>query len=65
MGDTVVFTIMKNEDGPFKGTYRVFCRNGFNSFNKYDVRDLFQTMVELTNVFNNDIKMGILFEVES
>ena len=58
--DTVVFTIMKNENG----TYRIFCKNGFNTLNRYDVRDLFKAMVEMTNIFNNDIKMGILFEVE-
>ena len=60
MGDTVVFTVMKNGDG----TYRIFCKNGFNTFNRYDVRDLFKAMTELANIFNNDIKMGILFEVE-
>ena len=64
MGDTVVFTIMKNTDGAFKGTYRIFCKNGFNTFNRYDVRDLFKAVTELANIFNNDIKMGILFEVE-
>lgn len=60
MGDTVVFTVMENENG----TYRIFCKNGFNRLNRYDVKDLFKAMNELTNIFNNDIKMGILFEVE-
>ena len=58
--DTVVFTIMKNGNG----TYRIFCKQGFNRLNKYDVKDLFGAMNELANIFNNDIKMGILFEVE-
>lgn len=60
MGETVVFTVMKNGDG----TYRIFCKNGFNTYNKYDAKDLYKAMVELADVFNNVIKMGILFEVE-
>lgn len=58
--DTVIFTITKNGNG----TYKVFCKNGFNTYNKYDAKDLYNTMVELADVFNNVIKMAILFEIE-
>ena len=56
----VIFTVMKDSDG----TYRVFCRNRFASHSRFGVKDLFKTMSELTTLFNNEIGMGILFEIE-
>lgn len=38
----------------------------FNTYNKYEVpaSELFSTMVELTDTFNNVLGLGIDFEVE-
>ena len=55
----VIFTVMKDSDG----TYRIFCKNGFGSHSRFGVKDLFKAMSELTSLFNNEIEMGILFEI--
>lgn len=66
--DTVIFTILKNTGDNLpkyaRDTYRIVCKNRFRTYNRYTVKNLFKEMSELTNIFNNDIKMGILFEIE-
>lgn len=60
MNDVIVFTITKGEKG-----YNIKSIP-FAKYNEYEVKavDLYKRMSELANHFNNDLKLGILFEVE-
>lgn len=60
MEKTAVFTIMVSN-----GLYDITCKK-FNLYNQIGVsRDcLFTAMRQLADVFNNVLKIGILFEVE-
>ena len=59
MQDTVVFTISR-------GHYGYNIKNAkYNTYNRIEVPGivLAQAITELTDIFNNTLKLGILFEV--
>ena len=60
MEKTAIFTITPT----MKGTYNIKSK-AFNRYNQIDIsRDcLFSAMNQLADVFNNVLKIGILFEI--
>lgn len=55
-----VFTISKVD-----GRYNFTCKR-YNTYNRYGVMfiEIYKTMKELAYIFNNDIGVGILFEID-
>ena len=62
MKSTVCFTISKNS----KGTCDVVNKGKYNSYSRYDVPQvvLFETLDVLSDIFNNDLDLAIVFDVE-
>ena len=57
----IIFTITKHESG-----IDITTEGTRSTYNKYGVKDkdLYKVLCELTDVFNNVLKMGIGFEID-
>ena len=56
--------IITREEKPTGWYYKLMCKS-YNRYNKYDVheKNLYDAMYELTDIFNNVIGVGIVFEI--
>ena len=63
MEKTATFTITREEKT--NGNYYTLKCKAYNQYNQYDVHAKFfyEAMEELTDIFNNVLKIGIVFEI--
>lgn len=62
MNKTVVFTITKGEKG-----YNVKTKSlEYKKYNEYEIKaiDMYKRLSELTEHFNNELDLAILFEID-